>query len=74
MHLVHPHGLRECPGCGRGIALNRDGRFRRHFALEVEPRRLCRASLTQPAGVTQLLRVEPTAAARYSHAERLMRL
>jgi hypothetical protein len=37
--------LRECPSCGRGVALNSNGRYRRHFATAPDgTRRLCVAS------------------------------
>ena len=42
---MHHSGLRECPNCRRGVRLNREGRYRRHFATEPDGRRhLCAAS------------------------------
>jgi hypothetical protein len=42
---------RECPSCGRRVYLNRDGCYRRHFAVEPDGRRhLCAAS-RMPVGI-----------------------
>jgi hypothetical protein len=62
------HGLRLCPTCDRGIALTRDGRFRRHYDLRSVGRKLCAASRTTPDGVVQLLRRQPTPEQSYAHA------
>lgn len=69
----HRHGTGECPGCGRVVDLDRVGRYRRHYAVESDGgRRLCPASGRSRAGIVQLLRIEPTAEERYSHALRLL--
>jgi hypothetical protein len=55
------------------IDLDRVGRYRRHFSVRRNGnRRLCGTSGQPRAGVVQLLRVEPTAEERYSHAHRLL--
>ena len=46
---MHPSDFRnrisECPNCGRRIRLNREGRYRRHFATGPDGRlRLCVSS------------------------------
>jgi hypothetical protein len=42
--------VRECPNCGRLVRLNREGRYRRHFATELDGRvHLCAASGHAPA-------------------------
>jgi hypothetical protein len=65
---------RQCDCCGRPVALNRDGRYRRHFAIDPDGyRHLCAASGREPAGVVRLLTVEPTPGERMSHALRLLR-
>jgi hypothetical protein len=33
------HPARECPSCGRHVYLNRDGCYRRHFAIDPDGRR-----------------------------------
>jgi hypothetical protein len=46
---VYLQGLRECSSCGRGVALNRDGHYRRHYAIATDgARRLCVASSQKP--------------------------
>ena len=41
----------ECPSCGRNVYLNREGCYRRHFAVEPDGRRhLCAASRV-PVGI-----------------------
>ena len=45
--------VRDCPNCGRRVRLNREGRYRRHFATEHHGRvRLCATSGHSPAGGT----------------------
>ena len=64
----HRYGVRECPGCGRHIDLDRTGRFRRHYASEVDGQRhICEASGREAPGVVQFLTEEPTAEERHSH-------
>jgi hypothetical protein len=47
---VYLQGLRECSSRGRGVALNRDGRYRRHYAIAPNgARRLRVASLPWPS-------------------------
>jgi len=42
--------VRECPNCGRLVRLNRESRYRRHFATAPDGRlRLCAASGHPPA-------------------------
>jgi hypothetical protein len=42
---MHNSDFRECPNCRRGVLLNREGCYRRHFATEPDGRRqLCAAS------------------------------
>jgi hypothetical protein len=74
IHYDHRHGTRKCPSCGRLVNLNRNGQYRRHFAVESDGRRrLCIASLRTPGGVVRLLPVDPTPQERYSHALWLLR-
>jgi hypothetical protein len=70
----HRYGIGECPSCGRLVDLDRNGRYRRHFAFEPDGHRhLCVASGRRGAGIVQLLAVEPTPEERYSHALKLLR-
>jgi hypothetical protein len=70
----HRHGVGECPSCGRLVDLDRNGRFRRHFAFEAGGRRrLCRGSGRLDDVPVRLLAVEPTPEERYSHALELLR-
>jgi hypothetical protein len=51
-HSDFRNQVRECPNCGRLVRLNREGRYRRHFATEPDGRlRLCPASGHTSAGV-----------------------
>jgi hypothetical protein len=64
----------ECPTCGRLVDLDRNGRYRRHFAFEPGGRRqLCPASGEEDGVHVRLLAVEPTLEERYSHALELLR-
>jgi hypothetical protein len=46
-------GKLPCPSCGRGVALNRDGLYRRHYATAPDgTRRLCVASSRKPPVVS----------------------
>jgi hypothetical protein len=70
----HRYGVRECPGCGRAVDLDRTGRFRRHYASELDGHRhLCDASGREAPGVVQLLIEEPTPEERRSHVLGLLR-
>jgi hypothetical protein len=47
---VHNSEFRECPNCRRGVLLNREGCYRRHFATEPDGRlHLCATSGHAPA-------------------------
>jgi len=64
----------ECPSRSRLVGLDRNGRYRRHFAFEPDGRRhLCSASGRLDDVPVRLLAVEPTQEERYSHALELLR-
>jgi hypothetical protein len=70
----HRHGAGKCPSCGRLVDLDRNGRYRRHFAFERDGHRhLCVASGRAAQGVVRLLAVEPTPEERRSHVLKLLR-
>ena len=63
-----------CESCGRPVFLDRHHRYRRHFATGPDGRRaLCAASARLPAGLVQLLTVEPTPEERRSHTLGLLK-
>jgi hypothetical protein len=73
IHGDHRHGVGKCPSCGQLVDLDRDGGYRRHFAVAPDGRRrLCAGSGRRNQGVVRLLTVEPKPQERYSHALRLL--
>lgn len=59
MHSDYRDRVRKCPTCGRVVRLNREGRYRRHYATERDGRlRLCAASYARACAAPGLDRLD----------------